>query len=289
MSGGFRSFHPLPCFCYYAGALSLSLILTHPVYLLTLLLLLTLLAVLQRERRALFAMLKFYVPVSLLYALINPLFSHRGQHILFYFLDQPVTLESFAYGIYTTVSLLLVLVLFLSFNAVLPPSRFLYLFGSLFPRSGLLVVMSMRFVPLLRLRLAEIAAVQSMKGIDIAQGSLRERAANGMKLLQILLTLSLEDALQTADAMKAKGYGSGPRGRYEEFVMRRRDWGLLLVLALLFAVSFAFRLGGFGAYPIFPALEPVTLHGRELLSYTVFTLFAAVPVIVEAREVWVWR
>jgi energy-coupling factor transport system permease protein len=289
MSGGFRSFHPIPCFCYYIGALILSMTTTHPVYLLTLLLLLTLLVALQREQRALLAMLKFYVPVSLLYALINPLFSHRGRHILVYFSDQPVTLESLAYGVYTIISLLIVLVLFLSFNAVLPPSRFLYLFGSLFPRSGLLIVMSMRFVPLLRRRLAEIAAVQSMKGIDVAHGSLRERMTNGMKLLQILLTLSLEDALQTADAMKAKGYGSGPRGRYEEFVMRRQDWGMLGTLAVLFAVCIVFRLAGCGVYPIFPALGAVALRGWDSLSYAVFALFAAVPIIVEAKEVWVWR
>ncbi len=172
---------------------------------------------------------------------------------------------------------------------MITPARFLYLFGSLFPKIALLIVMSMRFVPLLRRRLAEISSVQKMKGVEVGHGSLRKRMTAGMKLLQILLTLSLEEALQTADAMKAKGYGSGPRGRYEEFVMRPRDWGLFGLLSALFASCVVFRSLGYGSYRIFPTLGTVTLQGWETLSFACFALYAAVPVIVEAREVWLWR
>ncbi len=96
------------------GVMILGMIVTHPIYILTLLLLLTLLAALNQEHKALASMLKLYLPVSVLYAMINPLFSHRGRHILFYLWDQPVTLESLAYGIYSTVNLLVILVLFIS-------------------------------------------------------------------------------------------------------------------------------------------------------------------------------
>jgi energy-coupling factor transport system permease protein len=289
MNSGFRCFHPFPCFFYYMGVLILGMIVTHPIYLLTLLLILTGLVALNREFPALIGMLKFFLPISLLYAMINPLFSHRGRHILFYFWDQPVTLESVSYGIYSTVNLLVILILFISFNAVITSSRFLYLFGSLFPKIGLLIIMSMRFVPLSRRRLTEITSVQKMKGIDVGHGSLRSRMTAGMKLLQILLTLCLEDALQTADAMKSKGYGSGPRSRYEEFHMHARDWGLFGILLGLFAGCMAFRLLGYGTYRIFPSLGAVSLQGWESLSYGCFALFAAVPVILEFREVWVWR
>jgi energy-coupling factor transport system permease protein len=289
MKSGFRSYHPYPCLFFYTGAMLLGIVMTHPVYILTLLLLLVTLAALNQELRTVTSMLKFYAPVSLLYVLVNPLFSHRGTHLLFYLRDQPVTLESFAYGLYASVNLLVILVLFISFNAVLPPSRFLYVFGSLFPQIGLLVVMSLRFVPLLKRRLEEITPVQKRKGIDVGHGSLLKRMRDGMKLLQILLTRSLEEALQTADAMKAKGYGSGPRSRYEEFVMRPRDWGLLGLLLGLFAGCIGFRLCGFGVYRMFPTLEAITMQGWELVSYALFTLFAAVPVWLEAKEVWLWR
>ncbi|WP_248928590.1 energy-coupling factor transporter transmembrane component T [Paenibacillus hamazuiensis] len=289
MNSGFRSFHPFPCFFFYAGCFTLGMIVNHPVYVVTLLLLSALLILLERELAALASTLKFYLPIGMLYVLLNPLFAHRGRHILFYFWDQPVTLESIVYGLLSMISLLVILVLFISFNAVMTPSRFLYLFGSVFPKIGLLVVMSMRFVPLLRRRLADISAVQKTKGIDIGHGNLRKRMKDGMKLLQILLTISLEDALQTADAMKAKGYGSGARSRYEEFAMRSRDWGLSAVLAALLAGCITFRILGYGTYRVFPSLGTVTLQGWEMLSYGCFVLFAAVPVIIEAREVWLWR
>ena len=211
MSGGFKSFHPLTGFFFYIGALTLCMITTHPVYTATLLCLMIVLIALHQELDALKSLLKLYVPISLIYVVINPLFSHRGSHILFYIGDQPMTMESIVYGMFSSLTLLAILVIFVSYNAVITSNKFLYLFGSYLPKTGLLVVMTMRFVPLLKYRLSAITAVQQTKGIDVRHGRLLKRITDGMKLLQILLTLCLEEALQTADAMKAKGYGTGPR------------------------------------------------------------------------------
>ncbi len=60
MNSGFRSFHPFPCFFYFIGAMVLGMIVTHPVYIATLLLLLVVLVVLNRELRTLLSMLTFF-------------------------------------------------------------------------------------------------------------------------------------------------------------------------------------------------------------------------------------
>lgn len=65
----------------------------------------------------------------------------------------------------------------------------------------------MRFVPLFIRRLTTITAIQKTRGIQMETGKIKTRAYNGMRLVQILLVCSLEEALQTADSMEARGYG----------------------------------------------------------------------------------
>ena len=55
-------------------------------------------------------------------------------------------------------------------------------------------------------RLQKITLVQKTKGVQVDAGSIVERVKNGMQLLQVLLICSLEDALQTADSMQARGF-----------------------------------------------------------------------------------
>ncbi|MFD2875261.1 hypothetical protein ACFTAO_03675 [Paenibacillus rhizoplanae] len=54
---------------------------------------------LQGQGRLLARSLPFMLLMAASVALLNPLFSHRGAHILFYWLDQPITLEAVLYGL----------------------------------------------------------------------------------------------------------------------------------------------------------------------------------------------
>ena len=55
--------------------------------------------------------------------------------------------------------------------------------------------------------------------------------------LQVLLICSLEDALQTADSMQARGFGVTKRTTYIRYRMERRDWYTLNYLIILFIAA----------------------------------------------------
>lgn len=287
MSTGFRSLHPLPCFLYYAGVMLLSMLLLHPIYLTASVVLMILLHISYEgdQSRGALRMLLSFLLIGLFLFLLNPLFSHRGEHILFYFMDQPVTLEAIEYGLTLSLSTLSLLFAFMSYRQVITSDKFLYLFSSIWPKGTLVMMMAMRFVPLLQWRLRIITQMQRTKGISIMNGPLKKRIGDGMKLLQVLLTWSLEEALQTADSMKARGFGRGPRSTYTAYRMRSRDWTAVVVMVIACLICIAGRIVyGYGQLTIYPRLETIWLSGAEWFEFAIFVLFVGTPLLMDGKE-----
>jgi energy-coupling factor transport system permease protein len=289
MNSGFRSFHPLPCLLYYIGAALLSMFIFHPVFLASSIVLLFALNLMYISRASMLRTVAGIMLIGMLLFVLNPLFSHRGEHILFYMMDQPITLEAIMYGLTISLSTIAILLTFVSYQKVITSDKFLYLFAAIWPKGSLVIVMAMRFVPLLRRRLYSITQQQRSKGISMLHGPLKKRIHDGMLLLQILLTWSLEDALQTADSMNARGYGLGKRSTYTLYRMRRRDWFFVMWLTASVICCIIFRGYGFGQLMIYPSLEPVGLVGVEWLDYAVFILFIGTPIGLEGKEWLRWR
>src|SRR5699024_6868296 len=130
----------------------------------------------------------------------------------------------------------------------------LFVFAKIVPRSAFLIMLSLRFVPLLKARFEEITAVQRMRGMTVMSGTIRERARNGMNMIQTLLTWSLEEAIQTADSMTARGYGNRENSSYIKYKMEARDWFWLALLLILFMISIVGSLLGYGQIVIYPQL-----------------------------------
>ncbi|WP_310550995.1 energy-coupling factor transporter transmembrane component T [Paenibacillus glufosinatiresistens] len=288
-AGGFRSLHPAVCLLYYAGAAGLAMIMLHPVFLLAGALIAALAAGLLGDGPRLRRALPWYLLMSGAVAIINPLFSHRGRVILFYFRDQPITLEAILYGVTAMLSLLCLLLAFLTFQSVITADKFMYLFGSALPRTALLALMTIRFVPMLTRRLRQITRVQRLKGIDMAQGSWLKRARDGMTLLQVLLNASLEEAMGTADSMKARGYGTvRRRSSYVLYRMDGRDRRALAGLSLLLLFCLGGRAAGLGVLPLYPVLAEKVWRLGDLPLFAGFSLFWLAPVYYELRERLAW-
>jgi energy-coupling factor transport system permease protein len=290
MNKGFASLHPFTCFIYYFGIAAFCMMFLHPIYLGVALIALILLNIVQDGGKQLKGYAIPYLTMSLVTAVANPLLSHRGRHMLFYLFDQPVTLEAILYGITMALSLLCVLVTFVSYNQVITSGKFLFLFSRLFRRLTLLAMLAIRFVPLLKRRLQQITMVQKTRGIDPSSGPLRKRAKDGMVILQLLLTWSLEEALQTADSMLARGYeGQSNRTTYIPYRMTKADLFALLVFGFTGITSMIGWFMGYGKLMIYPRLGPLTLHGEDWVILSSFFIFIFLPIVVEGRENRLWR
>ncbi|WP_017755525.1 energy-coupling factor transporter transmembrane component T [Calidifontibacillus oryziterrae] len=286
---GFYALHPAVSFIYYVGLFSLSMLFLHPYFLITALISVVLLNIFHDRGKKLRKGLFFYIFIGIVILIINPLFSHRGATILFYFLDQPITLESIMYGFLIMLSILTILIAFLSFNFTISEDKFMYLFSSFAPKTTLLIMMTFRFVPLLKRRLMEITVVQKANGISVMSGALKQRAKAGISLLHILLTWSLEDAIQTADSMKARGYGLGKRSSFYTYRFYNQDIFLLIWLSVLLIVLFIIALFGQGSLEIYPQLEALQMSRIEYTAFGLFFLFLFTPHIIEGRELLRWH
>ena len=193
------------------------------------------------------------------------------------------------YGATTALSIVGVLALFVSYNEIMTPNKLFYLFSKFLPQFAVLLMLTLRFIPLMRRRLAEIGAIQASKGISVVYGSWKNRTKSGLLYVQVLLTYSLEEAIQTADSMNARGYGQGRRTSYEYFKFKKSDMIAMMYLMAVFIVTLYARFSGYGFLTIYPMMEPVHLSIMDMVTTGEFLLFLGFPLFVDIGGIIRWR
>lgn len=261
----------------------------HPVFLaLSLILIFRLNFILDRGEM----LKKWYWPMGIMIIFIlilTPIFNRSGNHILFYLFDNPVMLEAIIQGVMIALTLAGILAAFITFNVLLNADKFLYLFSKVSPQWSLLIMLSMRFVPMLRRKVIDMENIQTVKGVSLKQGSVRQRARNGMQILQMLLTGSLEDSIQSADSMTARGYGLRKRSNYQAYEMRRRDWTALIYLVFLSIGLFLGWHFNLGTLELLPELETNWQGGWQNLILIMWILLIGFLNFKEAKEIIKWK
>lgn len=291
MSDGFgvRALHPAVLLLYYAGGIAFGMLLFHPLILLCGWGACLIFNVHLDGGRSWRSWAMPMLVMFLFLLVINPLVSHRGRTVWFYLGDLSITMESVAYGATMALFLLGLLTLFVSYRIVVTEHKFLYLFAKLSPRAALLVMMASGMVPRFRRRLTELMLVQRARGITVTTGSPAARARNGIRLVASLLAWTLEDSLQTADSMQARGYGTGPRSAYTVFVFRQRDGWMAAGLLLAAAAILVLWQQGHGYLNIYPRLEPLALDAGDCGTLAAYLVYLLLPLVGEWRDRRAWR
>ena len=221
---GFSGYHPTINFLYFALVLLFSMCLMHPAYLLISLTgALTYDIYLKGRKAARFAVMGL-LPMAVFAALVNPAFNHEGATILTYLPSgNPLTLESMLYGVAAAVMLASVVLWFSSYNEVMTSDKFVYLFGRVIPALSLVLSMSLRFIPKFKAQMQTVSEAQACIGRDTKNGSVLRRVGNAVKIFSILVTWSLENAIETADSMRSRGYGLPGRTAFSIYRFDDRD------------------------------------------------------------------
>lgn len=293
MKDVFSTYHPAISFLYFLVVLIVSMFVTHPVYMvLSFAAACSYALLLQGWRKTLKTNLLFMLPMMLMVALVNPLFNHYGVTVLFSMQNgKPVTLEAIAYGLAMAGILAEVVMWFSCYNKVMTSDKFVYLFGRIIPGLSLVLAMCLRFVPKFSKQVSVISNGQKCIGRDISNGTIVQRARHGITILSIMITWSLENAIDTADSMKARGYGLKGRKAFSVFRFDSRDKALLVGMILLSAGIFAGILHGDAAASYNPKIVmsgvPLTLtSGATMMA---FAIFAFMPMILQAEEAIKWH
>lgn len=286
----FSEYHPLVEFLYFTLVLLCAMVLMHPVCLGISLLCALWYDVELHGGRAVGGALRWLLPMMLLAAVLNPAFNHAGVTILLYLPSgNSLTLESILYGLAAAVLLAAVVIWFRCCAAVLTADKFVYLFGRILPALSLVLSMALRFLPKCAAQLRTIRMAQRCVGRDLSQGSAVQRMRNGIKMLSILVTWSLETAIETADSMKSRGYGLPGRTAFSIYRFDRRDRLALLWLLLCGGVILAGGLGGAFSWRYFPTLGGPELTGGSLACQVCLAALGLTPVYLNGREGRKWK
>lgn len=288
--GAFSGYHPLVNFLYFVLVLIGAMIFMHPLSLAISLLGAFTYSVMLSGNKALKFNLKYCIPMMLITALVNPAFNHEGITILTYLNNgNPLTLESIIYGIAAAAMIVTVIIWFSCYNAVMTSDKFVYLFGRVIPSLSLILSMVLRFVPRFKEQIKIISNAQKCVGRDVSNGSIIERAKHGLKILSILATWALENAIETADSMKSRGYGLPGRTAFSIFRFDKRDKKALATIALTGGLTYGGALGGTMYWRYFPSMKGVDIGIFSILTFIAYGALCSVPVVIQLWEDHTWK
>lgn len=277
------TFHPFVLFLHYVLVIAITMFMLHPLILLFSLLGSLLFFFMLAPSQQFFKDIGFYIVVFLLIAITNPLFVHKGETILFFLNDNPVTLEAIIYGFVIATMLVAVIFWSKSYSELMTTDKLLYLFGKIIPKLALVLSMAFSFIPLFKLQIKKVHEAQKTLGL-YTSNSFTERILSGIRVFNSMLTWSLENSIQRADAMKARGYGLPKRTSFSLFKIETRDMTVIVTLAAMFLLIIFAQVKQYFTFYYYPVISELTTVKSHVFYFVIVFLLMILPFIIEFKE-----
>lgn len=286
----FSAYHPLVNFLYFGLVIGFSMFFMHPVCLAISFLCVACYYIKLNGKKSFRFFVRYALPMLLLTAIINPAFNHQGSITLCYLpTGNPLTLESIVYGVAASFMLVAVLLWFNCYTAVMTSDKFVYLFGRVIPSMSLVLSMVLRFVPKFTAQFQAVKEAQAGMGRDMSNGSLWRRLRIAYTCLSIMITWSLENAIETADSMKSRGYGLRKRTAFSIYTLTDRDRAVLLWLGFCGIYLLGGSLSGYLDWRYFPSIRGTLAEPLTISFEIIYFALCITPVIIDRREDRIWR
>ena len=283
MRSAFIKSHPVLNFLFFGSVVAFGMVFFHPVFLGVSFVAALAYSVRLRGRGTL-RLMRYLLPTLLIVVFLGAAFNHYGVTTLFVLPNgNRVTLEAIVHSFATGGMVLTVFLWFTCYDAVVTSDKFLHVFGRVFPTGALLISMTLRFIPLLTRRMHKI--FEGQKGIGYSGSKLR----NALHALSILVTWSLENAVDVSDSMKSRGYGLRGRTSYTRFLWTRRDILLCAAILALDALTVAGVIVGqtramYNPFISLPAITPFSY-----VLYVGYALLCFMPLALDLTEEHKWN
>ena len=286
----FAGFHPLVNMMYFVSVIGFAMFFMHPVSLAISLVCAFTYAVYLNGKKAVKVGLIFMLPMMILTAGLNPLFNHQGGTILTYLPNgNPVTFESTMYGIAAAVMLITVIAWFSCANRIMGSDKIVYISGRVLPALSLILAMSLRFVPRFREQIRVISNAQKCIGRDVSRGTVLQKVRHGIRVLSITVTWALENAIDSADSMKARGYGLPGRTAFSIYRFDKRDGMAAVYILTCAAAVIAGVVTGAYRFRYFPTIRGEYAGFWTVGVFAAYFALCAMPMVINIREDLIWR
>ncbi|MDR0851993.1 MAG: energy-coupling factor transporter transmembrane protein EcfT [Clostridiales Family XIII bacterium] len=297
----FPHYHPAAVFLYIAAAVACTMLTLQPLYVAISFVIGSFYSIYLNGWKKYWFGLRWLLMMFFIIAAVTPITNHRGRTVLFYLFGEKFTGEALLYGVCTGGMFVCMFVWFQCYQRLITADKFMYLFGRIAPTLAMVVSMILRLVPVTGRKLHETADARKALGADAG-------VKNGAKISGILMSRCMEDSIDTADSMRARGYGSGKRTVFKAYKIKPADAASILLLSVLLILSlfgililgktFTFfpTAGGFfgaqtggqmpGLLNIPDLSPPAYLYAAGYAAYAAMLLY---PFILELRYLLRWR
>lgn len=306
------SIHPGIYLLYYFMMIIFALVFNNPYFILTFLVLLIVLIALQGISSELKNILKFFIPFSILIMILNPLLNKTGVHKIYLWPNFFITYEAIVYGIIMTLTFLIVILVFSSYNRSVSYQEMLYIFSKKLPIISMIIVMALRYIPLINSRAIEIKKLNNLKrnGSEVdfnnsdiqtnlnfldkfksnkkIQSIIKEVKVLG-KIMGITVSWSLEESMFTSKSMKARGYNTRKRTSYLSYKFSTADYIFLALILVTSVIMFAGLMNGVGIVKIYPSFDFSFASLPLNIYYLSFIVFLLPLIYLEVREYFIWK
>ena len=285
----FGRYNPIINFIFFAIVIFFTMVLMNPIYLAISFVMSTGYAILVSGKRAikLFCMV---LPFAMLSILINVLFNHRGNTILFYFTSgNPFTLESLIFGFSSAMMIASTILWFHSFHHLMTSDKLLYVFGRVVPSFSLLLSMTFRFIPRFVNDMKELINGQKCIGNDIHQGNFFHRLKTAGTVLSAETSLAFENSIDTATSMHMRGFHGKKRSSFRLYQMTRKDIYFLFILVILLLFLLVGIYQNYAYYRFFPSFQIGEIRLQTILMIGGYIFVVSMPLMLEVKEMIQWQ
>jgi energy-coupling factor transport system permease protein len=281
--------HPITYIIYYVILTVFAFLFTNPYYSLTLAIFIFLLIKIQGMPKGFEIAVKGFIIMGFSIAIINPLISYRGDtKLLHLFGNNFITFESIIYGLVVAFSLVLMFLVFISFNKAVSYQELLYIFSKKFPVASIIMIMALRFVPMLTNHLEEINKLQSFENKNRKNGFV-DKIKNLGNSLVVMIAWALEESMITAKSMKARGYQTAKRTSYLFYKINRIDIIFISFTIITSILSILGLIYGNARITIYPTIGFSFNHFPFDIYYFSFLLLLLPLIYLEFKEEMVWH
>ena len=318
------SIHPGVYLLYYFIMVLFAFIFSDPYFVVTFLVLLLILIALQGVSHELKNIMKLFIPLSILIMILNPLLNRTGAHKIYLWSGFFITYEAIAYGILMSLALLIVILVFSSYNRSVSYQEMLYIFSKKLPIISMIIVMALRFIPLINSRAIEVQKLNNLKnnGIEMDVGDadaldldefnsnintdydsklvnklksnkrvaaiIKEAKTLG-KIMGITVSWSLEESMFTAKSMKARGYNATERTSYLSYKFGNADYAFIALIIVTVGIIIVGLLHGVGMINIYPSIDFKFSNLPLNIYYLAFIVFLLPLIYLEIKERILWH
>lgn len=281
--------HPIVLFFYFLIIIFISMFTVNPIMILISFTSSLLLYALLTSFKKMMKMFWGFLIFILLMTLINPIFSRNGSTVLFKISYYKFTLESMLYGFFTTMMLASVIIWFSSYSLVFKSDKFIYLFGKVIPKTSLVLSVTLNFIPRFTRYFKEVDDAQKALGLySIENKGFLNKVKMKLRVFSIVLGMGLESSIDTADSMRARGYGLASRSNYSIFKWKISDCFLGIFWLIISSIIIIFIVKT-GEYNYYPSMDKFSFDYKSIILYSAFFILTISGTILEIKENILWH